>query len=95
MELTKQELKFAKLSAKRYHWLLFRKNQLIGWIGVMVFGLGLTRILPLPAWCNHLLSSIGFILLMLSLFAFAMTVMGKLYDQVQILEQRSEGKCHR
>ena len=95
MELTKQELEFVKLSANRYHWLLFRKNQLIGWIGVVFFGLGLTRILPLPAWCNHLLSSIGFILLMLSLIAFAMSVIGKLYGQVQILEQRLDGKCQK
>lgn len=90
MELTKQERKFAEISAKKYHRLLYRKNQVIGWLGVILFSLGLLRLFSLPAWCHHLLATIGFTMLMWSMLALAMTVTGKLYEHVQRTEAKPE-----
>jgi len=61
MELTKQERKLAELSAKKYHNLLYRKSQFIGWIGAVLFGLGLLRILPAPDWGHKLLLPVDFL----------------------------------
>jgi hypothetical protein len=44
LELTKSERKLAEVSVKRYRGLLFRKAPLLGWIGVVLFLLGILRI---------------------------------------------------
>ncbi len=88
MELTKQERKFAELSAKRHRNILYRNSQSIGWFGSILFGLGLLKILPLPISYNKLLLQIGFFIMILSTLGFAMTVIGKLYVRIQELEGR-------
>ena len=86
MELSKQERKFAELSAKRHRNILYRNSQSIGWFGAILFGLGLLKILPLPISYNKLLLQVGFFIMFLSTLAFAMTVAGKLYIRIQELE---------
>ncbi len=88
MDLTKQERKFAEVSAKRYRSLLYRKNQLIGWIGVVLFGLGLLRILPVSSSIQHLLLQSGFFLIVIGTIMFAMTIIGKLYLRNRELERK-------
>jgi hypothetical protein len=87
MELTKQERKFAELSAKRYRGLLYRNSQLIGWVGVVLFGLGLLRILPVSASVQKLLLQGGFFLIVMSTIMFSMTIIGKLYTRNQELDR--------
>ncbi len=88
MELTKQELKFAEVSAKRYRSLPYRKSQLIGWIGVVLFCLGLLRILPLTTSIQHLLLRGGFFLIVIGTIMFAMTIIGKLYLRNRELKRK-------
>lgn len=88
MDLTKQERKFAELSAKRYHSLLHRKSQLIGWLGVAFFGLGLLQLFPVSVSTQKLFLRAGFILIVMSILLFAMTIIGKLYIRNQELEQK-------
>lgn len=90
IDLTKQERKFAEISAKKYHRFLYRKKNVIASVGLVIFLLGLWRILPLPMWFHHLLTSIGFIMFLWYMLAHAMTVTGKLYKKVQKLESKSE-----
>lgn len=87
MELTKHERKLAELAAKKYHRLLYRKSQLIGWLGVVIFSIGLLRIFPLPEFYHGLFLWAGFAILIWSTFALAMTVIGKLYDHIQNLNE--------
>ena len=86
MELTKYELKLAEISIKKYRRLLYRKSQLIGWFGAGFFSLALLRILPLSPLTNRILADIGFVILMWSVLATAMVVVGKLYEHIQNLE---------
>ncbi len=88
MELTKQERKFAELSARRYRSLLYRKSQLIGWLGAILFGLGLLRLLPVSASIQRLLLQGGFILMVISTIMFAMTIIGKLYVRNQEIDRK-------
>ncbi len=90
MELTKYELKLAEISIKKYRRFLYRKSQLIGWFGVGFFSLGLLRILPLSPLSNRILLDMGFLILMWSFIATAMTIIGKLYEHVQKLEARHD-----
>ncbi len=90
MELTKYELKLAEISIKKYRRFLYRKSQLIGWFGAGFFILGLLRILPLSPLSNRILVDIGFVVLMWSIIATAMTVIGKLYEHVQNLEAKHD-----
>jgi hypothetical protein len=85
MDLTKQERKFAELSARRYNRFFYRKSQLFGWVGVVLFTFGLMRLfqLPGPAWLSRLFLLAGFSLIILSSLAFAMTIIGKLYGKDQ------------
>lgn len=87
VELTKQERKFAEISAKKY-----RNSQRIGWFGVILFTIGLLRIPPLPPWSHKLLVQIGFFTVLSSAFTFAMTVAGKLYLHIKVLEKSASDK---
>jgi hypothetical protein len=87
MELTEQERKFAEFSAKRHQSLLNRKSQLIGWIGVVLFGLGVLHFLPVSVSTQKLFLRAGFILVVMSLILFAMTIIGKLYIRNQELDR--------
>ncbi|MCK9420358.1 MAG: hypothetical protein M0R70_13355 [Nitrospirae bacterium] len=88
MELTEQERKFAEFSAKRYHSLLNQKSQLIGWIGVALFGLGVLQLIPMSVSTQKLFLRAGFILIVMSIILFAMTIIGKLYIRNQELNRK-------
>jgi len=90
MELTTYELKLAEISVKKYRRFLYRKSQMIGWCGLGFFFLGLLRILPLSPLINQILVDIGFVVLIWSFMATAMTVIGKLYEHVQNLEAKHD-----
>ncbi len=90
MELTKYEQKLAEISIRKYRHFLYKKSQLIGWLGAGLFSLGLLQILPLSPLNNRFLVDIGFVILMWSVFATAMTVIGKLYEHVQSLEAKQD-----
>jgi DNA-directed RNA polymerase subunit RPC12/RpoP len=92
MELTKQERKFAEISAKKYRRFFYRNSQRIGWFGVILFTIGLLRIPPLPPWSHNLLVQIGTLLTVSSTFTFAMTVAGKLYLHIKALETGASEK---
>jgi hypothetical protein len=86
-ELTKQERKFAEISAKKYHRFFYRNSIKIGWIGAILFSLGLLRIPPLPPWGHTILVQFGFFTLISSTVTFAMTVAGKLYINLKAIEK--------
>jgi hypothetical protein len=90
IELTKEEMRFAQVSAKRCHQLICRKHSTIGWVGVALFGLGLPPFIAV-SWLRSCLTTIGFSMLMLALLGLAMSAAGKLYKQVQSLER--EGRA--
>ncbi len=87
VELTKQERKFAEISAKKYHRFFYRNSIKIGWIGAILFSLGLLRIPPLPPWGHTMLVQIGFFISISSTVTFAMTVAGKLYINLKAIEK--------
>jgi DNA-directed RNA polymerase subunit RPC12/RpoP len=87
VELTKQERKFAEISAKKYHRFFYRNGQRIGWFGLILFMLGLFRIPPLSPWSHKLLVDVGTVMTASSVFTFAMTVVGKLYVNLKALEK--------
>ena len=86
MELTKQELKIAKIAAKKYDRLIYRKNQLIGLIGGVLGSLGLLDIFGCPEWCRELLVWAGLALIMWSIMLLFMSIIGKLYQRNRRLE---------
>jgi uncharacterized membrane protein len=88
MELTEQERKFAEFAAKRHHSLLHRKSQLIGWIGIVFFGLSVLHLFPLSVSTQKLFLRVGFILIVTSIILFAMTIIGKLHIRNQELERK-------
>ena len=88
MELTKQERKFAEISVRRSQNLLFRYSQPIGWLGVILFGLGILKLLPLPEWCHKLFLEGGFFIIVISTLTFSMTIIGKLYEHIQAQERK-------
>jgi hypothetical protein len=95
MELTNQERKLIERSAIKYQSTFYRRSQLLGWIGVALFGIGLMRSVSLsasllPAWCSSLFLWAGFTIIFWSQYALAVTVIGKLYAQVQGLERQPE-----
>jgi len=85
MNLSKQERKFAELSARIYHRFFYRKSELFGWMGVALFTFGLLRrfSLPGPAWLYRFFLLAGFSLIVLSSLAFTLTIIGKLYSKDQ------------
>lgn len=87
VELTKQERKFAEISAKKCHRFFYRNSQRIGWVGVILFMIGLFRIPPLPPRSHKLLVDVGTFMTVSSMFTFAMTVAGKLYINLKALEK--------
>jgi hypothetical protein len=87
VELSKHERKFAEVSAKKYHRFFYRNSIKIGWIGALLFSLGILHIPQLPSWGHTLLVQIGFFTLMSSTVTFAMTVAGKLYINLKALEK--------
>lgn len=93
VELTKQEQKFAEISAKKYRRFFYRNSQRIGWFGVVLFTIGLLRIPPLPPWSHKLLVPIGFFTVLSSSYTFAMRVAGKLYLHNKALEKSASDKA--
>lgn len=87
VELTKQERKFAEISAKKYNRFFYRNSIKIGWIGAFLFSLGILHIPSLPSWGHTILVQIGFFTLMSSTVTFAMSVAGKLYINLKVLEK--------
>jgi hypothetical protein len=94
MELSKLERRLIEKSTKNYEGFMYRKSQLLGWIGVVFFAVGLMRTfswssLLLPAWCYRLFLWMGFAIIFWSQYALAVTVIGKLSDKIHRLEQQS------
>jgi DNA-directed RNA polymerase subunit RPC12/RpoP len=87
VELSKYERKFAEISAKKYNRFLYRHSLKIGWIGAILFSLGILHIPPLSSWGHTILVQIGFFTLISSTVTFAMTVAGKLYINLKVLEK--------
>ena len=92
MELTNQERKLIERSTRKYQSYLYRKSQLLGWIGIAFFSIGFMRVFSwsaslLPAWCFRLFLLSGFIIIFWSQYAVAMTVIGKLSDQIKRLDE--------
>ena len=89
VELTKQERKFAEISAKKHRRFFYRNSQRIGWFGVILFMLGLFHVPPLPTWSHKLLVDVGTFLTVSSTFTFVMSVVGKLYINLKALEKNA------
>jgi hypothetical protein len=94
MELTKLENKLMERAIKKYQSPMYRKSQLLGWIGVAFFSIGLMRTFSwssslLPGWCYRLFLGAGFMIIFWSQYALAVTVIGKLAAQIQKLERQS------
>ncbi len=87
VELSKQERKFAEISAKKYNRFFYRNSLKIGWIGAALFSLGILHIPQLPSWSHTMLVQVGFFTLMSSTVTFAMTVAGKLYINLKAFEK--------
>jgi DNA-directed RNA polymerase subunit RPC12/RpoP len=92
VELTKREQKFAEISAKKHNRFFYRNILIIGWIGAILFMIGILRIPPLPSWSHTLLVQLGFFITLSSSVTFAMTVAGKLYINLKTLERGTPGK---
>jgi hypothetical protein len=92
IELTKRERKIAEISVKRYHGLFYKKSHLLGWVGCLLFLMGLLKIFSVPQWCRDLFLYIGFTVLTLSILVQIMGLVGKLYEEVQRLESRRKVK---
>jgi Co/Zn/Cd efflux system component len=90
MELTKEEKRLAERSLKKHKGFLCRKSGILGWIGVVLFAVGILPIFSLAEWIDDLLVSAGFVLLILSLISLCMRVIGKLYARIQELENMNK-----
>ncbi len=90
MELTKQERKLAEFAAKSYHRLLYRKSEIIGWIGVPIFALGILPFFSWPSWLDELFSTAGFVLIIFGCFGVVMSGLGKLYEKTNELDHHSK-----
>ena len=95
MELTNQERKLIERSTKKYQSTLYRKGPFLGWIGVVLFSVGLMRTFSwadvlLSAWSYHLFLWTGFSIIIWSQYALAVSVIGKLSDQINRLQRQSE-----
>lgn len=87
-DLTKSERKLAERAAKIYHRFFYRRSQLIIWIGTVFFFLGFPVFTLYPDWLRKLLSNAGFFLMMIGLGAHLMSIIGKLYDKVKMLDSQ-------
>lgn len=88
MELTKQERKLVDRSLKKYRKFFCQKSGYIGWFGVVLFLLGILPIFSWADWIDDLVKTAGVTMVILSVFGFAMTVIGKLYQRVKELEDQ-------
>jgi hypothetical protein len=90
MELTSREEKIAKRCAAKYNSFIFRNGKIIGWIGVVLFGLGILPLIPLPEWLKILFFSMGILMIIHGVFSDFITVIGKLYELNKEIESKSK-----
>ena len=90
MELTKQERKLAEAAAKNYHRFIYRKSQIIGWIGVPIFALGILPFLSWPRWLVITFSTVGSFMIIFSCFGVVMSALGKLYEKQNKIDRHLE-----
>jgi hypothetical protein len=84
MELSKQERRLAETAEKNYHRLLYRKSELIGWIGLPVFLLGILPFISLPLWLDKSFLILGCVMMVLGCLGSAMSALGKLQKRVHV-----------
>lgn len=89
MELTPREKKIAIRCATQYKRLLFRNGKIIGWVGVILFGLGIVPMVP-SEWPKTLSLYIGILLITHSVFSDFITVIGKLYELHKEIESKED-----
>jgi hypothetical protein len=88
MELTIKEEKIAKRCAAKYNSFIFRKGKMIGWTGVVLFGLGILPLIPLPEWLKTLFFSIGGLMIIHGVLSDFIIVIGKLYNLSEKVESK-------
>ena len=89
MQLTKQERRLAEAAAKNYHRFFYRRSELIGWLGVPIFGLGVLPFFSWPSWLDVSFLTVGCILLVCSAVGITMSALGKVYQRLQDVELHS------
>ena len=92
MTLSKRERRLAEISVKRYHSLFYKRSGLFEWVGVILFTVGLLKMSSLPQWSHHLFLYVGCTVLFLGTLGQLMGLVGKLYEEVQRLENHYGAK---
>lgn len=85
-ELSKQELRLAETAEKNYHRFLYRKSEIIGWIGLPIFLLGVLPFISLPRWLDKSFLFLGCLMIVLGCFGTLMSALGKLQKKVHEFE---------
>ena len=88
MEFTKQEEQLYQYLCKKYQRLYFRKYNVIGWIGVVLFAMGMFHIIPPDKALHKVLGNTSQWLIVISFVGMLVTVIGKLHIRVQELEKQ-------
>ena len=89
MELTKQERRLAEAAAKSYHRFFYRRSELIGWLGVPIFCLGVLPFFSWPRWLDVSFLTVGCIMVVCSGLGITMSALGKIYQRLQDVELHS------
>ena len=90
MELTKQERRLAEVAAKNYHRLFYRRSEIIGWIGVPIFALGILPFFSWPRWLDISFTTVGFCMVVLGCVGTLMSALGKIYERLTKIDHESE-----
>ena len=88
MELTTREEKIAKRCAAKYNVFIIRNGKIIGWVGVVLFGLGILHLIPFSEWLNIFSFSIGTLMIIYGVFSDFIIVIGKLYNRNKEIESK-------
>lgn len=89
MELTRQERRLAEAAAKNYHRFFYRKSELIGWLGVPIFCLGILPFFSWPRWLDVSFLTVGCVMLVWSALGITMSALGKVYQKLHDFELHS------